>query len=131
MGPLLHIDSPQFIEAINDIIHDCWFNTEDITFDASASRLDVPFEWQHPETDARYAFRKTGVTTPPVRSFLRIDHVLKYLLQESENIGRYDFDRLRYDSVRGQITVLTNIPLRFEIHVAAFEVTIEIPSQRL
>lgn len=129
MGLLLRIDSPEFIDAANDIIHDCWFNTGDVSFGSTASRLVVPFE----RGSARRADRLQQGQAPGGGScnqcLLCFDYVRAYLLEDAQKIGRYDFNRLQFDPAKKLITVLTNIPMRFEIHVAAFEVTIEIPSR--
>ncbi|MGC8785703.1 MAG: hypothetical protein ACP5RN_15135 [Armatimonadota bacterium] len=126
MGMVLHIDSPDFIDAVNDIIHDCWFAVDDISFDALASRLSIPFEYELPGTVAKNLFHQDYAGGRRRKGLLCFHGVLSYMLDDTERIGRYDFNRIQYDPVQGMVRIVTNIPLLLAIQVQTFEVTVEI-----
>ena len=64
------------------------------------------------------------VRIPRFYCYLNVFHVLRYVIDDSEKIGNYDFESLLFDKDLNQITILTNIPLRFEIFVEKFEVSL-------
>lgn len=125
MGMILQIDSPDFIDAVNDIIHDCWFAVEEISFDALASRLTIPFEYETCAATSRELLRQArSVERRP--GILQFDNVLSYVLEDTERVGRYDFNRIQYRSDQRVVEVITNIPLRLAIQVGTFHVAVEV-----
>lgn len=126
MGMILQVDSPDFIDAVNDIIHDCWFDVDDVSFDASASRLSIPFDYELPGAVAKKLLRQ-GYTVGRRRSgLLCVNSALSYVLHDTQRIGRYDFNRIQYEPAQGVVRIETNIPLILVIHVGTLEVTVEI-----
>lgn len=131
MGLFLKIDTPDYIEAINDLIHDGWFDTSAILFDTASSVLKVPFEselWRKGELLRKrlYSWPRLGFAKVKVPGVLRIEHVWDYILEESEHIGRYDFNQIVYIPAISLIKVETNIPLRFEIKVRILSISVMI-----
>ncbi len=126
MGMFIRIDSADFIDAVTDIIHDCWFAVDNISFDASRSRLDIPFEYEPPAAVKRALLRQGGIERLCRRGLLSFENVLSYVLEDTEKVGRYDFNRIQYSPTEGVIKVITNIPLLLAVYVASVEVTVEI-----
>jgi hypothetical protein len=125
MGLLLKIDTPEYIEAINDLIHDGWFDTNSVALDRLSAILEVPFERERKRRKFRCPSSLTSAAGSNTLCILRFERVRDYILEESEHIGRYDFNRITYDPTAGRIKVETNIPLRFEVEVEALAISVE------
>jgi hypothetical protein len=127
MALTLTITEPADLRAINDIIHDCWFDTNVVELDRHASVLLVPFErgaWEK-ATMLGYSWLGKKHHVPTVVCYLRIEHVEEHVLEDTQGIGRYDFNVLEYEPREHRIYIKTNIPMRFEVTVKAFTVTVE------
>lgn len=111
------------LNNINDVIHDHWFDIEDVHFDRGRGRLRIRFEAPQPNLENR-SDRKPN---PPSPLSLVIDGVGDVKLIETEHVGRYDFNVLRYDAEEGALTVDTGIPLKFQLNVSRLDVSIRDP----
>jgi hypothetical protein len=149
MGLVLKVDSPEFLDAIHNLIHDCFFDVERISFDAEAGVLLIPFSYEQtvlvPAEDLHAGHRGLRATVArwfrflrPARrtqvrlvpAILRIENVSDYSLVDTEHVGLYPFNILVFDPSSQVITVLTDIPLRFSIRVKGFAITVEIGSDQ-
>lgn len=90
------VTDPEELGVIMNIVHDCWFDVEDVSFDAGVGKLSVTF--QRPSIGEEGGlFKKQGPLSDWV---LEIEGVESYELAESENVGRYDFNENRLLSRR-------------------------------
>lgn len=114
---------------IFDIIHDCWFDLNDITYNQDPSELIIKFEKEIVEkciSDSRKKCFLKMHKNPIVECFLEFHDVINYELMDDEKIGRYDFNTLEFDDEKKVIRVLTGVPLDFLIEVNNFKITVEI-----
>lgn len=105
---------PSALDVVTDVIHDAWFDVDEVTFEDGQVR--VPF------TVRRAIFRSAEPDAP--RSSLLIRHVTALDLEDTQGIGRYDFNRLRFDENAGRLSIDSGIPLRFEMLVEDLEVSV-------
>lgn len=77
------------LDAINRKIHDRWFNIENVELDASRSILSVLF------SESRSASKEPSGASA-ISSYLEIGNVERYTLRETEGVGRYDFNEVRF-----------------------------------
>lgn len=104
------------LDAINKAVHDRWFKVDDVKLDASRNTLSVPFG------DSRSATRKPGGAT--ISHYLEIGYVERYTLEETEGVGSYDFNEIRFVQPTQTVTITTGIPLTFEIVVKKLDVRV-------
>ncbi len=149
MGMVLTVDSPEFLDVVNYLIHDCFFDIDHISFDATEGVLSVPFSFELtakvPRQDSHTApgtLRKAvarWLRLPPstprthvqsLPAMLRIEQVRDYSLIDTEGVGRYDFNKLSYDPSSGVIRVLTGIPLHFTVQVRSLAIGVVIGSEQ-
>jgi hypothetical protein len=116
MGELAKATSVDQLKRINELIHDRWFDVEDVTFDAHNRVLAVRFR---DRPDEELLAPKSGSAYE-----LRMHHVEKYQVEDSQQIGRYDFNVIRYDAAERKITVVTGIPCTFWAVVRKLEVRV-------
>ena len=106
--------------VIMNIVHDWWFDVEDVSFDAGVGKLSVRF--QRPSIGKEGGlFKKRGPLSDWV---LEIASVESYELTESEHVGRYDFNEIVYSQGERRITITTGIPLAFYAVVTSLEVSV-------
>jgi hypothetical protein len=113
----MRITNRKELDAINKRIHDRWFNVEDVTFDANNHTLRMPF------TKSRSPTKQSG-TSPAGQGYLEIANVEGYTLKETQNVGRYDFNELKFSDAVHKVTITTGIPLRFEVIVRDLDIRV-------
>ena len=121
MSQQLVITSVVNLESITHVIHDRWFEVNDVAYDASRSRLTVPLEsdspaWWRPTSGGSGEKLRVGT--------LCIANVDRYVLRETEGIGRYDFNSVRFNADEGRLDLITNIPVSFSVWVKSLLVTV-------
>jgi hypothetical protein len=128
MAETILINRPEEVEKIVNIIHDCWFDIDDIDYRKNLSELNIRFEKkiiEHCISENWLLFFKK-VTCPIIECFLKIHHVQRYDLHDSEGIGVYDFNTIEFDNEKQAIRILTGVPLDFFIKINQFEISVEI-----
>ncbi|HSL82622.1 MAG TPA: hypothetical protein VLF66_07580, partial [Thermoanaerobaculia bacterium] len=124
MGAEVRITESLELSRINELIHDHWFDLDDVTFDEATSTLEIRFSRPALEAGAPASgwalFRRVDV--PYVASFLRIQHVRSWALEDTERIGSYDFNELRFDEGKLRIKITTGVPLSLSADVERLEV---------
>lgn len=122
----VRIRKNQDLSRINEVIHDYWFDLDDVTFDDATSMLEIRFSRPSVKNDAPASgwslLRRVKV--PYVESFLRIHQVRGWALEDTERIGSYDFNELRFDEGKQQIQITTGVPLGLHADVEGLEVSV-------
>lgn len=120
------IKDPHQISVILDVIHDCWFDKDDILFDPKSSILSIKFK---PEgKDALHTCKLISIKkmdSSALQCYLRFHHVESYSVNDKERVGTYDFNTLKYDPALKCISVITGVPIDIKIIVKHFEISIE------
>lgn len=112
--------------AVNRLVHDHWFNVEDVTHDPHRRIVSVRFlrpSHARAKTSHRILFLRR-VRVPMTEWLLEIGNVESCTLEETEDIGRYDFNKLHYREDTQTLTVKTGVPLIFRMVVNALDVTV-------
>ena len=122
---------PHQVAAVNEAIHDYWFDVDRITFDASASTLSLPFPRPPAGAVDKHVFVSRKHDEGNVESVLRIKRVRRWRIEDTNKVGYYDFNELRYDPGKKVIRITTGIPILIEIEVERLEVAVEIRTPRL
>jgi hypothetical protein len=116
----LIVTSPTALESLTHMLHDRWFDVDDLIYDLSHNSLAVPLERDSPKwraaADNRCEDLRVGT--------LIIANVIRYVLRETEGIGRYDLNSVRYDVDEGRLELLTNIPVVFSVWVTSLHATV-------
>lgn len=114
------------LDVITDVIHDCWFDLETITFDESNSLLEIPFQRERPELGELSQKRRLvpRLRIPVTKALLRIYAVEKYDVKDTARVGKYDFNRLLYSADNHTIQILTGVPLEFVIRISRLRVEV-------
>ena len=68
---------------------------------------------------------KKRTRIPLRRAELTIFGVTAIHVNDTERVGEYDFNRLRYDATRGLLIVDTNVPLELSARVRSVEVWVD------
>ena len=114
------------IDDIQEIIHDCWFDLDRILFNEEIRALTIFF--QKPLTEERilvknfFLIRKYAITVHEME--LIINYVKDYEIIDTEKIGSYDFNVIKYDSVNNVLRILTGVPLKFTIFISKCDIKI-------
>lgn len=113
---IIQATSPDALEVVTDFIHDFWFDVEEISFVDGVVR--VPFN------RSSLGSSRSGQDLTPAELLVR--HVTDFKLEDTQDIGRYDFNRIRCDENARRLTMDTGIPMRFEMLIAELDVSVEI-----
>lgn len=126
MGAEVRITKGSDLSRINQVIHDHWFDLDDVTFNEASSTLELRFTRPPAEAEAQASVWSLlrRVEVPYVESFLRIHHVRRWALEDTERIGSYDFNELRFDEGKQRIQITTGVPLNLSADVERLEVSV-------
>jgi hypothetical protein len=124
---IAYVTDPVGIEEIDQVIHGCFFDPEQINFDGATSILNINFARetlaQSKLLKDRWLVKEWQV--PIKQCVLRIHKVIDYRIEDHEQVGRYDLLGLKFDSAKGLLVIKTGIPVGIEVTVQAFEVEVE------
>ncbi len=122
-------DSPRDLWRINDFIHDCWFDVEDIILDKATSILSVMYLADLRDKASRKwwndFFDSSSRKRPRRECYLRIRNVEDYTIRDTQRVGCYDFNVLKFDLQTSTIVFHTGIPIEISVQVRNFEISIE------
>ena len=127
MGNRVVIDDPNQMSTILDLIHDCWFDVNTITYEPEALTLSLWFGREMPDRsrviEKRFLLKKKEV--PVAECFLKIRHVTDYSIRDTEQVGVYDLNEIEYDPNLKRIRITTGVPLDIQMTVERFEIEVE------
>ena len=130
MMQTINISDSKKLLSIIDVIHDCRFDKEKISFDHEASVLKIDFyreAWEQRKIIRNFwIFKKVRV--PVKLCILKILHVESYQIQEGSQTGPGSddfFNILTYDKDRKQIWISAVISKGIIIRVKELELSLE------
>lgn len=117
----MRVTTADDLDKIDDCIHDRVFSVLDVSYDANAQAVYIPF---------------VGTPDAPVRGtdhasqhddarLLTIKNVSSFELIDDEQIQWYPMNKLKYDKNTGVLLVLTSIPLTLAMVVVDVDVSVE------
>ncbi len=112
------------LDEITDAIHDRWFDVEQIDFDRDARILRVFFSDDAEPSLVRSLLSKPHADKKARPRVLEIHNVDSYRIQDTERVGAYDFNKLRYAPGTGTVSVETGVPLEMVVTVSDLEVVV-------
>jgi len=122
-----HIDRPDKIDEISDLIHDCLFDLDDVKFDAEQSCLRIKFRRPDPnkaKVGGGFWILK-NVELPVVQCFLNIHQVEDFSISDPVRIGTYMLTDLEYNGGDRTLSIISAQPLEIQVTVKAFEISVE------
>ena len=127
MDNITRIHDPKELHRIVERIHDCWFDVEDVVLDKETSTLSIRYEKesQHGTVEKRIFFLIRKERIPIYECFLKIGNVKKYDIRDKQQVGKYDFNDIRYNPELKRITIRTGVPIGLEIDIDRLEVLVE------
>ena len=122
----LEVGSEEYLHLVNSAIHDDLMDIDTLKMDSDSGLLCVTL-WQQPNQGAG---RVWGPITDATRAKVHLGrltfrHVRAYELVDTQRVGLYDVNRLRYDQRTCTIIVETGIPLVFRVQVDTVVVVVE------
>ena len=122
----ISIKHPNQIPIIDGVIHDAWFDVSNIEFDSNTSVLSIEFDLELKDegTVVEKNWMMKKIEVPLVQCFLKFFHVESYEIDDTEQVGSYDFTNLEYNSDLRCISIITGTPIGIEIKVRDFEVSV-------
>jgi hypothetical protein len=115
----IRVTDSRHLHTIVAEIHDQWFSVDDVVFDPVEGLIQV--QYRGPASRRRSWFKKRE---PAADWTLTIRCASAYRLEESQGVGRYDFNEIEYSEEQGDLIITTGIPLRFSIDVSALDVSV-------
>lgn len=128
MPSIVTARKPEDLAAVNDVIHDCWFDKDDVRMDLETATLTIRFIRPSPErgksVGGRGLLKEREI--PHLESFLRVHHVRDWILEDTEGVGFYDFNEVRFDPQEHRIEITTGVPLKIAILVEQLDLEAEV-----
>jgi hypothetical protein len=124
---IVEVREPSGLHEIADVIHDCDFHLEGIDHDRRARTVTVPYDREVPGRAEAFATAPfvRRVRVPTFRWYLSFFGVTDCRIDDTERVGIYNFNVVTYDEARNVLTIRSNIPLTFELHVDAVHVAVD------
>lgn len=121
---LTHLSKSRDLDSVNDLIHDHWFNVEELVYYADSSTLEIPFCRQRTRESNASSGHSHALRTK-TRWVLRIHSVISYSLEDTERVRDYDFNEVRHLAETGEIIISTGVPLDLRLRVREVEISVE------
>jgi hypothetical protein len=118
---------PEDLDTVIHVLHDCWFDKDEIRFDPATAILT--FRFTKPGTRKPAGRRRLllkRIEVPYFESFLRIHRVQSWTVEDTEQVGIYDFNEIRFDSETKRIEITTGVPLSIVVQVEHLELEVEV-----
>ena len=103
---------PSELSALVDLVHDLWFDVDQLERHPSCGAATIPL-YERPD-DLRQK-------RPPILTLV-IKHVHSAVVKDSEHVGYYDIDQIRFDPVANVLTISGCIPLVVQFRVAKLHI---------
>lgn len=115
------------IDWINEVIHDEYFDLDDVKHEGHRNTLTIPFRrifhyHSPPQIIKCRILWKIG-EVDVLRCLLQIGDVQKYEVIDKSRIGTFSFDGLEYDKGSNRITIFAHEDCRIEIDVSGLFIT--------
>jgi hypothetical protein len=123
MGLSVTATTPDYLPAIDALIHDWWFEAADVDCNETTGTLTIPFTRDFP-LDGGSLFRRRK--TRQVQGRLIVRGLPGCTIRDTEGVGRYDFNRLSYDSATRKLRIETGVPIHIEASVNSLDVGVEL-----
>ena len=98
--------------TIADMVHDRFFDVDSIRWNKDKQYLEFSY------------FKDDYIKA--VGGKITFEHVIDVELVDTEKIGYYDLNSIKWHEKENKIELVTNIPLTFEITATEFEMTVMI-----
>ena len=95
-----------------DAVHDLWFDVDALKGSFSEGVVTIPL-YGRPNALSR---KQLPIAT------LVIKHVDSLVVEDTEHVGYYDIDEIRFDPVGKTLTIIGCIPVVVRLHVAKLNV---------
>lgn len=124
---LLEATHPLAIPHVTCLIHDCAFDLDALVFEEKTGQVTVPFELPREDLASvrRDLFVVRELSIPVVPALLAIKNVVDVIIDDTEAVGIYDFNELRWDEHRSELSITTGVPLRLCFKVSRLEIRLE------
>jgi len=117
---------PSELRQINYLIHDYWFNVEEILFDPQLGVVTIPFE--RPAHDGASSVGWAGVfrrvEVPYYQYFLKIHHVRAWYVDDRQRVELYDFNEVVYEPDAKLVKITTGIPIHLAAEVNELDISV-------
>lgn len=109
------ISTPSDIPKLLDLVHDLWFDIEQVERDFSDQMVTI-----------RLCRTHKGLTLPGSRCILlRIKYVDRLNIIDTERVGCYDINKIVYDGIERRLTIACGIPITLNVYISALNMVTE------
>lgn len=105
------ITNVAYLDRLTDLIHDYWFDLEDIVYNVDNQELTIPCNCDQKKSNDK--------------KNIRIFNVQSYLINDTEKIGVYNFNKFVLNKDEAILSILTGIPLEFTIKFSSLRIQVE------
>ena len=123
----IRINNVEQISKILDVIHDQWFDLNELKFKKEEGVVEIPFQRElekKSKLQKHFLFFKKRLT-PITLHVLRIYNAQNYSVVDSEKVGKYDFNEIFYNLSQKKVIVKCGVPLVITIEVDLFDIEVE------
>ena len=121
-------NNPEDLQVIIDVIHDSWFDVDDISYDKLERRVSFSFEKKE-RSPASKESSKLFFLKPYIDSItpakLVFNNVEDFTVIDTEEVGSYDFDKVLWDEAKKKLTIETGVPISINMNVSNLDVRVE------
>jgi len=111
-GPFLTITSAIQLGDLLNLVHDRWFNVEQVVFDKEQKTVALHLERKKAEL---VGSSKDGIG-------LLIKNVESLTINDTEKVRDYDVNKIKFDAASGRLIITGGIPITIEVKVTALNI---------
>jgi hypothetical protein len=108
---LIEVRDADDLDPLSDLVHDYWFDVENVHFDSDEGIVTVPL---------RNAKKADGHDR-----ILKFHHVRTLEVEDEAMIASYDVDEIEYDPSSRRLVVASGFPFRMVMEVDALRVLVD------
>ena len=121
------VKDPSKLSQVVDILHDRWFDLDQVLFDPQDCVLTIPFSNESIPGSRRIRWSDFFSRAPGqgFECFLRIANVESYSVVDTEKVRFYDLNELTYEPEAKRIRITAGVPLQMTVTVKDLDVSVE------
>lgn len=121
----LQVTTLEDIKALNNLIHDEWFDLDSVQFSPDQGQVTLPYRRKFHGNPARtvrnwliYKIKEVDL----IQAQLRVFNVLDFSIDDQENLNTYSFNLAEYDPDTSTLNIYCTPGLKLRMEISAIHI---------
>lgn len=110
----MHIQEAKDLQKITEQVHDMWFDIEQIKESYKNGIVLIKLAKETKDLEKSKAGK-----------VIKISKIHKLDIKDTEKVGYYDFNEIKYDKGKSCLSITTGVPVSIKLYVEFIEIVLE------